>query len=324
MKVLFCVGKSYYPFYELIVEKLQQCGAEVTCLMYRDATKANLIRHIGDADIYITAIAAADREVIDAAPRLKYILKMGTGLDNVDLNYASSKGIVVSNAPGANAPAVAELAVGLMIALSRQIPQMDQSTKQGEWMHGTGFELQGKTLGIIGFGTIGTAVARLARGFSMNSLAYGKHRDTEAAERLDVHFATLDELLVRSDYIVISTASRPDNYHLIGAAALGKMKPTAFLINISRGALIDEHALFAALRDRRIGGAALDVLEHEPPEAPPPALDHLIVTPHIGGTTKESVRRVALVTIDNIRRYINSEPLNYVANPGAISNSHRS
>lgn len=319
MHVLFCVGKSYYPVHHLIVEKLEAYGARVDCLMYDQATKKNIIDKIQDVEIYITAVAPADREIIDSASRLKYILKTGTGLDNIDMDYASEKGIYVSNAPGGNAPAVAELAIGLMIAVSRQVPQLDRATKKGIWTHSNGFELRGKTLGIIGFGAIGISIARIASAFSMERIAYGTHRNDQAASELGVQFVALDQLLQESDYIVICTALKKSNYHLINAEALEKMKPTSFLINVSRGAVVDEKALLQALRSEKIGGAALDVFETEPPEDMLPALDNLVVTPHIGGTTKESVRRVAMVTVDNIRRYIQGEPLNHVANQQALA-----
>ncbi|MFT8318537.1 MAG: NAD(P)-dependent oxidoreductase [Sporolactobacillus sp.] len=315
MNVLFCVGKSYFPVHQLIVNKLEATGARVTCLMYDEAqNKQNIIEKIHDAVIYITAVAPADRAVIDAAPNLKYILKTGTGLDNVDMEYATEKGIRVSNAPGENATAVAELAVGLIIGISRKIPQLDRATKHGIWTHSNGFELQGKTLGIIGFGAIGIHIARMTAAFSMKRIAYGTHRDYETAGQLGVTFIELDQLLQEADYVVVSTALKKSNYHLLDGAAIAKMKPTAFLINVSRGAVIDSEALFAALKGKKIGGAALDVLETEPPAEPLPDLDNLIVTPHIGGTTQESVQRVAIVTIDNVRRFIDQEPLRYVAN----------
>lgn len=315
MNVLFCVGKSYFPVHQLIVKKLEAYGARVACLMYDEAqNKQKIIEKIHDAAIYITAVAPADRDVIDAAPKLKYILKTGTGLDNVDMDYATEKGIFVSNAPGENATAVAELAVGLIIGISRKLPQLDRATKHGIWTHSNGYELQGKTLGIIGLGAIGMAIARFTAAFLMKRIAYGTHKDYKTADELGVTFVELEQLLQEADYVVVSTALRKSNYHLLNAQAIAKMKRAAFLINVSRGAIIDSEALFAALRGKKIGGAALDVLETEPPAEPLPDLDNLIVTPHIGGTTQESVRRVAVVTVDNVRRFINKESLRYVAN----------
>lgn len=324
MKVLFCVGKSYFPIHENMVHQLEEAGADVTCLMYDQAqNKANIINSIKDAAIYITAVSPADQEVIDAAPQLKYILKTGTGLDNVDVDYATEKGILVSNVPGENAASVAELAIGLMIAVSRGIPQLDRKTKDGAWEHSTGYECRGKTLGIIGFGSIGIKIAKYAGAFEMNVIAYGNHRDYEAAERLGVSFVELDQLLLNADYIVVSTSLKKSNYHLIDERVISLMKHSAFLINISRGAIIDEKALFEALRQQKIRGAALDVFESEPPKEKLPDLDNLIATPHIGGTTQESVNRVAQVTVENIRRFINQEALQYVVNLKELKETHR-
>ncbi|RYL89257.1 phosphoglycerate dehydrogenase [Sporolactobacillus sp. THM19-2] len=315
MKILFCVGKSYYSIHQNMVRQLEAAGADVCCLMYDEAQdKQKIIHAIHDAEIYITAVSPADREVIDAAPQLKYILKTGTGLDNVAIEYATEKGICVSNAPGENAISVAELAIGLMISISRMIPQLDRRTKDGHWNHSNGFECYGKTLGIIGFGAIGQRIARMASAFSMKLMTYGVHKDFDQAAEIGATFVDLDHLLAESDYIVISTSLKKTNFHMIDAGALEKMKQTAFLINVSRGALIDEPALLDALKKKKIAGAALDVFESEPPVPPLPHLENLIATPHIGGTTQESIWRVAQVTIENVRRFIRHESPTHVVN----------
>ncbi|RYL92495.1 glycerate dehydrogenase [Sporolactobacillus sp. THM7-4] len=324
MNVLFSVGKSYYPIHQTFVRQIEELGVDVKVLMYDEAKhKENIIRSIRDADVYITAVSLADREIIDAAPQLKYIIKTGTGVDNIDVDYATEKGILVSNAPGQNANAVAELAIGLMIGLSRKIPQLDRRTKDGEWIHSTGFECRGKTMGIIGFGTIGQNIAKYARAFDMNMIAYGSHRDDEAANKLGVRFVDWDHLLLDSDYIVVSTSLKKSTYHMIDEEAFHKMKNTAFLINISRGAVIDTQALADALKHEEIRGAALDVFETEPPEKNPPHLDNLITTPHIGGTTLESVNRIAALTVENIRRFMNHQPLKYVINQKELEQAHK-
>ncbi|RYL96487.1 glycerate dehydrogenase [Sporolactobacillus sp. THM7-7] len=322
MNVLFCVGKAYYPIHERMVRRMEVSGANVTCLMYSQAHDREAIKkNIEDADIYITAVSPADREVIDAAPRLKYILKTGTGLDNVDIEYATEKGIYVSNAPGENANAVAELAIGLMIGISRSVPRLDEQTKRGEWVHSLGYECCGKTLGIIGFGSIGQKIAGFARAFDMKIIAYGNHKDYDAAERLGATFVAWDQMLSDADYLVVSTSLKKSTYHLVDEQAIARMKDSAFLINISRGAVVDEQALFAALKQKKIRGAALDVFETEPP-IELPQLDNLIATPHIGGTTKESVSRVAQVTVDNVHRFIHHEPMMHVVNQKALKETN--
>ncbi|WP_141433882.1 2-hydroxyacid dehydrogenase [Bacillus sp. 03113] len=315
MKVLFSVGKAYYPIHESFVQRIKDLGVDVTVLMVdENKSKELIIENIKNATIYITAVALADREVIDAAPELKYIIKTGTGVDNIDVAYATQKGIIVSNAAGQNANAVAELAIGLMISLSRTIPQLDQKTKDGKWVQSTGFELKDKTLGIIGFGSIGQIIAHYAKVFDMKMIAYGNHRDDAAANKLGVNFVEFDQLLSDSDYIVVGTSLKKSTYHLIDKQALSKMKESAFLINISRGAVVDGKALFEALEQRKISGAALDVFETEPPTEELHHLDNLIATPHVGGTTLESANRIAEVTVENIRRFVHHEPLQNVLN----------
>jgi D-3-phosphoglycerate dehydrogenase len=318
MQILFCVGKSYVSIHQQMVDQLEAIGANVRCLMFEQTLDKELIKKsINDVQVCITAIAPCDREIIDAAPNLKYVLKTGTGLDNVAMDYATEKGILVSNAPGENATSVAELAFGQMISLSRLIPMLDRGTKKGEWPSGEAYELDGKTVGIIGFGSIGQKVARYAGGFNMRVIAFGNYQDHEAAGRLKATFVELDQLLREADYVVISTALNASNFHLIDQDALDKMKSTAFLVNISRGALIDEPVLFDALRRKQIAGAALDVFEQEPPKALPD-LDNLIVSPHIAGTTRESIARVAHVTVENIRKFMNHEQPDFVANHDAL------
>lgn len=316
MKVLFSVGKAYAPIRDSFVSSIEKLGAEVTCL-YEGSTKnekAAILESIEDAQIYITAVAPADREVIDAARDLQYIIKTGTGVDNIDVAYASQKGIMVSNAPGANAASVAELVIGLMISLSREIPRLDRNTKSGAWVRSPGTECHGKTLGLIGFGSIGKKVAKHAGTFDMNIVAYGHYKDYETAKNLGVTFVTFDQLLSEADYIVVSTSLKKSNYHLIDKNAIGRMKHSACLINISRGAIIDGDALYHALEQGVIRGAALDVFEIEPPAEVPEQLDNLIVTPHIGGTTLESAHRIARVTVDNIHLFMTQQPVQHVMN----------
>lgn len=318
MQILFCVGKSYVTIHRQMVDRLEKMGAEVHCLMYDQAANKAVVKEaIREAQVCITAIAPCDREVIEAAPGLRYILKTGTGLDNVAIDAATERGIMVSNAPGENATSVAELAFGQLIALSRMIPMFDRGTKQGKWPSGDAYELDGKTIGVIGFGSIGQKVARYAGAFNMRVIAYGNYQDHDAAARLKASFVDLNQLLREADYVVISTALSASNYHLIDQQALARMKQTAFLVNISRGALIDEPVLIDALRRKQIAGAALDVFEKEPPESLP-ELDNLIVTPHVAGTTRESIARVAQVTVDNIDKFMRREHPDFVVNEKAL------
>ncbi|RYL92804.1 glycerate dehydrogenase [Sporolactobacillus sp. THM7-4] len=315
MKVLFCVSKVYYVNYQDMIRRMEALGLEVKHLMLEEAADVNILkREIKDADIFTMAVARGDKEIIDAAPKLKYIIKTGTGVDNIDVEYARKKGIVVTNARGGNANAVAELVIGLMFSLSRKIPLNNKRTKQGYWEKSTLYECSGKTMGIIGFGTIGQLVAKFAGVFNMNLLAYGQYKNTEKANELGVTFVELDELLKRSDYVVISTSMKPSTYHLINAERIALMKPTVQIINVARGKIIDEQALFTALSKKRIAGAALDVFEEEPPNKNHLGLDNLISTSHIGGMTVESAERVADITLDNLERFLNGRPLRFRLN----------
>lgn len=312
MKILFSVRNAFVPIHQEMVVQMEQLGAEVECLTFEQSMHPEIVKErIEDADIYILAVTKVGRDVIDCAKSLKWMIKLGTGVDNIDVMYAAKKGIIVSNAPGQNAWSVAELVIGYMIGLSRKVSLLDARTKNGSWKHSLGLELYGKTLGIFGFGTIGKKLARIVDAFQMNKLAFSHHQDEKTAESLHVSFVSMDQLFSQSDYLVICTALNQTNYHIIDASVLKKMKPNAFLINISRGAIIDEKALFDALKINEIGGAALDVREIEPPEMVPD-LNNLLVTPHIGGSTIESIQRIADVTLENIHRFSQGKPILHV------------
>ncbi|MEC3608074.1 phosphoglycerate dehydrogenase [Bacillus glycinifermentans] len=269
-----------------------------------------------DVDIYVLGVEKADRELIDAAGKLRYIIKFGAGVDNIDVAYARQKGISVTNAPGQNASSVADLAFGLLLAGARSIPQTNAAVKNGFWKISMGYELDGKTLGLIGFGEIGKRIARRASGFNMNIMAYGTYKDYKSAKQLNVRFAELDDLLAKSDFVCISTSLRPETFHLMNEERLAKMKNTAFLINIARGEVIDENALIQALEQKKIRGAALDVFETEPPSARVTSLPNVICTSHIGGATFESIRRIEKITSENIGRFIGNEPLTFTVEAG--------
>lgn len=314
MKILFSVGNAFVPIHPDMVVKMEQLGAKVDCLTFEQSMQSEIVKKkIEDADIYVLAVTKVGRDVLDCAQSLKLIIKLGTGVDNIDIKYAAEKGIVVSNAPGQNAWSVAELVIGYMIGLSRKVSLLDARTKNGSWKHSLGLELYGKTLGIFGFGNIGKKLARIVDAFHMNKIVYSHHKDEKMAETLQVSFVSMDQLFSRSDYLVICTSLNQTNYHIIDASVLKKMKSSAFLINISRGAIIDEQALFYALKINEIGGAALDVREIEPPEAVP-NLNNLLVTPHIGGSTIESIQRIADVTLENIHRFSQGESILHVVN----------
>ncbi|KHD85548.1 glycerate dehydrogenase [Heyndrickxia ginsengihumi] len=292
MKVFISLGRPFYEAYPQIIDDIKNLGVEVSYL-FEDftANKQDLIKHIKDADILINGVDQIDREIMDAAPRLKYILKYGTGVDNIDLEYASEKGIIVTNAPGQNAASVAEFAVGLILAISRRIPEAHDLVRNYQWRFTMGNELYGKRLGIIGFGNIGQQIAQKVSGFDMEVVAFGSYKDADAAKKWNVTYVDLDELMETSDYIVVSTSLKKSTYHLLNNEKLQMMKKSAYLINIARGDIIDEEALLSVLKRGNIKGAALDVFASEPTNSELTQLSNVIPTPHIGGATEECLRR---------------------------------
>ena len=230
-------------------------------------------------------------EVLAAGERLRVVGRAGTGVDNIDVDAATRRGILVVNAPAANSVAAAELTIGFILALARRLPQAHNSLQAGKWERGKfmGLEVRGKTLGLVGLGRIGSEVARRARGLEMTVLAYDPVVSTDRAAQLGVTLTTLDEVLAQSDFVSLHVPLLESTRHMINAARLAQMKPTAYLINAARGGVVDEAALLEALEQHRIAGAALDVFEHEPPVGSPLlGRPDVITTPHLGASTVEA------------------------------------
>lgn len=257
--------------------------------------------------------------LLDLLPDLRIVAVHGAGVDQVDVDACTERGVLVTNAPGANADAVAELAMGLMLSLLRRIPQSAERVRNdrvwGEARH-TGGELKGKSLGLVGFGQIGTRVTRIARAFGMSVCA---HDPGVAAKDIRAGGAKpmkLEALLKASDMVSLHAPHIPATHHLINRSALSKMKKGAFLVNTARGPLIDEKALLAALKNGRLGGAALDVLEGEPPDPSSPIFDapNLIVTPHIAGSTHECLATIARTAAEDIARVVQGKRAKFPVN----------
>jgi phosphoglycerate dehydrogenase-like enzyme len=242
---------------------------------------------------------------------LKLVSILGTGTDNVDLEAATRRGISVTNTPGVGAPSVAELTVGLMLGLVRAIPLSDGRLRQGMWQHVEGPELAGKTLGLLGLGAIGQYVARLGLGLGMRVIAWSYSLDSARAARLGVELVERDEVFRRADVVSVHLRNTPEVRGIVGARELALMKPSAYLINTARGALVDESALASALRAEKIAGAALDVYTEEPlpPERNPfRDLANVVLTPHIGAVTREANTRSRAMPVDNIIAYLEGRP----------------
>lgn len=252
------------------------------------------------------------REIISAAKNLVVIGRAGVGLDNIDLKAAEEKGIKVLNTPAAPTNAVAELTIGLMITLARKISLADSLMKAGEWPKHRllGIELKGKTLGIIGFGRIGRRVARLATPFQMKIIAYDIADISEVAQSLDVKPVERDQLLRKADFITLHLPLLPETWHMMDWNAFKIMKKGVYIINTSRGGIIDENALLRALEENIVAGAALDVYEVEPPTNKKLISNPRIVcTPHIGAMTAEAQRMASMMISENIISFLEEQNL---------------
>jgi D-3-phosphoglycerate dehydrogenase len=277
-----------------------------------------LLRVIGEYDALIvrsqTKVTAA---VIDAGKKLEVIGRAGAGVDNIDVDAATSRGIIVVNTPLGNTVSAAEHTIALMLSLSRYIPQANAALRGGKWerQRFMGVEVRGKTLGIVGLGQIGSEVARRARGLDMHVVANDPFVSEERAQSLIVEMVSLEELLRRSDYIAIHTALTPQTRGLIGERELRLVKPCARIINVARGGIVDEEALYNAVEEGRVAGAAVDVFSKEP--AQDNILfksDRIIVTPHLGASTAEAQERVALDIAEEIAAIFRGEPPAYSVN----------
>jgi D-3-phosphoglycerate dehydrogenase len=274
---------------------------------------------IGDYDALIVRSATkVTKDIIDSASSLKVIGRAGVGLDNVDLEAATQKGIIVMNTPTGNTISTAEHTMSMILALSRNIPQANASTKKGEWKRSKfmGVEIYNKTLGIVGLGRIGSEVAKRALSFGMKVLAYDPFLSREVAESGGVEIVELKDLLERSDYISVHTPLTEETRHMISDAQFGLMKKGVRIINCARGGIIDEAALIKAVKEGRVIGAAMDVFEKEPLSAESELLklDNVIVTPHLGASTEEAQVNVAIEVAEIVRDALLGKGIRNAAN----------
>ncbi len=248
----------------------------------------------------IAGLDEIDRLALDAAPELKVIARYGVGLNNVDLGAAREKGIIVTNTPGANSTAVAELTVALILDLMRGVLPAVQKTKAGGWPRSKGYSLEGKTVGLIGCGAIGKKAAQRLAGFGCRILAYDLYPDQEFAKRYAVRYSSLKEILPQADVVSLHLPGTPDTAGIVNRGFLNMMKTGSWLVNTARGDLIDEQALFEALQDGKLRGAALDVYSQEPPsrENPLLGLDQVIATPHMGAHSDSATNAMGRMALN--------------------------
>lgn len=265
----------------------EQVGEVIYNTLDRPLKSHELVELIPEVDGYIAGLDEINKDVIEAAERLKVIARYGVGVDAVDLQASRAKGIIITNTPGANSASVAELTVGLMLSLARNLPQAVQATKSGNWPRFRGRSLVGKMVGLLGFGSIGKQVGRRLSGFDCEMIAYDPIPDRDTADRFGVSMVNLGELIRWSDFLSLHIPSSTETRGIVDAEFLSEMKHGSYLINTSRGELVDETALLKALESDKLNGAALDVFDKQPPDPINPLLIHpkVLTTPHIGAHT---------------------------------------
>ncbi len=273
-----------------------------------DQLPDGLAAALADADALVVRSAVqVDDALMEKAPKLRVIGRAGVGVDNIDAEAATRRGIVVMNTPGANAVAVAELTIGLMLALARKLPAANASMHAGKWdkKNLQGAELRGKTLGILGLGRIGLEVARRARGFGLEIIGSDPFVSAAVARENGIRLVTIDELIAGSDYLTLHVGLTPQTTGIINERTLAKMKKGVRIINCARGELVEDAALVAALTSGHVAGAALDVFTVEPPkESPYFAMDNVILTPHVAGSTGEAQEAVGIQIAAQVRDYL--------------------
>lgn len=303
---------------------LIDAGYELVNSPHDRPLKASELADLGaDVTGMLLGVDDCGAEVFERAARLKVVSRYGVGVDKVDVGAATRHGVVVTITPGANAISVAELALGLMFALARHIPHHDRVVKNGGWGRVSGVELTGATLGLVGLGRIGQEVARRAVGLGMRVLYYDPMPfSPDVIAALGVTARPLDALIAESDFISLHLPLTGETRHLIGAAALARMKPGAFVINTARGGLVDETALAQALASSQIAGAAADVFDAEPPtDRTLVEMDNFIAVPHAGSATQQTTLRMGLMASQNLLAVLRGERPEGTVNPEVYERS---
>src|SRR6059058_6522979 len=290
---------------ELSPATVEALGPDFEIRHTNGADRAELLPAIADVDaILIRSATKVDAEALAVAKSLQVVARAGVGLDNVDVKAATQAGVMVVNAPTSNIVSAAELAVALLLASARHVPQAGSALKGGAWKRSkyTGTELFEKTLGVVGLGRIGVLVAQRLAAFGMNVIAYDPYVSPARAGQLGVRLVGLDELLATADFITVHLPKTPETVGLIGDEALRKVKPTVRIVNAARGGIVDEEALYSALKEGRVAGAGLDVYAKEPcTDSPLFELDEVVCTPHLGASTDEAQERAGIAVARSVR-----------------------
>ena len=319
----------------VVAEKISRKGIELLAaepkwrLVETESARDKLLPELRDADaLIIRSAVQVDAQLLERAPRLQVIGRAGIGVDNVDIEAATKKGVLVMNTPGGNAVSVAEHTVALMLSLARSIPQANESTHAGRWekKRFEGRELRGKVFGIMGLGRIGVEVVKRARAFELEIVAFDPYVPSLVAGDLNLPLVSLDQLFARSDYISMHVPLTAETQGIINRESLRRMKRGVCLINSARGELVDEEALAEAIRSGQVAGAALDVFAQEPPRnSPLLPLSQVILTPHIAGSTAEAQEIVGYRIAQQVRDYLRHSVIQNAVNVPSLSvEEHRS
>lgn len=296
-------------------------GDGIEVIEWNDAVKnAALSRVVG---VITYGHPRVDGPLMDRMPQLKVISNHGVGVDHIDVAAAEARGIPVGNTPGCLDASTADMTFALLLAFARNVVIGDRYARSPDFTHYDpsyliGFEVSGTTLGIVGLGRIGRQVAQRAKGFNMRILYHNRKRNEEAERELGVEYRPLDDLLSESDFVTLNCPLTEQTRHLIGRKQLARMRPTGVLVNMARGPVVDHDALYEALVQRRIGGAAVDVTDPEPLPRDHPllTLDNLVITPHLGSASDRTRRRMQEMTVENLLAGLNGLPLPYRVRPG--------
>ena len=314
------------------VEMLRAQARAAVWPRYEPPPRSELLRRVARADALVCLLTdRVDGELLDAAPRLRIASNMAVGFDNIDLAAATARGVLATNTPGVLTETTADFAFALLMAAARRVVEGDRLVREGKWgpWHPSfllGHDIHGATLGVVGLGQIGQAVARRAGGFAMRLLYTDSVPRPQAEADLGITYRPLDELLRESDFVSLHVPLTPQTRHLIGEQALSLMKPTAVLVNTSRGPVVDQRALYRALRRRQIAAAGLDVAEVEPMPAKEPLLrlDNVVVTPHVASASVATRQRMAEMAAEAVLAALRGELPANCLNPEALEHRRRS
>jgi len=323
------MATNYRPLKVLITEPIHKEGMkllnrEFNVQLASDIKESILIKEIKDCQALIVRIARINKIIIDNAPYLKIISRHGVGIDNIDVDAATKRRILVTNAKGSNTDSVAEHALGMILALAKNIISMDKAVKEGNFKIRYNFfsnEIKGKTVGIVGFGEIGQALAKKLTALEVKIIAYDPYIVSMDKIMPGVMFVkNLDNILTDSDIISIHVPYTKETFHMIGEKEFQKMKKNTFFINVSRGEIVDEVALFDALNQGIIRASAIDVFEKEPPERGNPLfkLNNILLSPHNAALTEEAMVRMAVTCVMNIIDYFNDRKPRNILNPEVL------